>query len=257
MSATVEVTASSGISNNHSSAAANFNNLSAIAPTVSRSSAETLSSLVAGSQSGVEAEATATEIGDLFEYRIDQPVTVLRDRSALIPISTNAYGRRPRFHFSRLRRSGGFCPLFTAQAVLLKNTSPLTLEDGSLTVIDGDAYAGEALLERLKPEEERLISFALDLGTLVNVRGGEERTPTYLVRAVNGVVQAYYYHTRKNIYTLVNQTDRPRVVYVEHPKDEDDDWELTGRHCKAGSDDCQTLSLSLHARATPEGSSSP
>ena len=32
-------------------------------------------------------------------------------------------------------------------------------------MIDGDAYAGEALMERLKPGEERLISFALDLGT--------------------------------------------------------------------------------------------
>ena len=29
--------------------------------------------------------------------------------------------------------------------MLLKNTSPLTLEDGSSAVIDGDAYAGEAL----------------------------------------------------------------------------------------------------------------
>jgi hypothetical protein len=111
--------------------------------------------------------------------------------------------------------------------LLLKNTSTLTLEDGSLTVIDGDAYAGEALLERLKPEEERLVSFALDLGTYVNVREGEERTPTYLVRAVNGVVHAYYYNTRKKIYTLVNQTDRPRIVYLEHPKDADDDWQLT------------------------------
>jgi hypothetical protein len=112
--------------------------------------------------------------------------------------------------------------------MLLKNTSPLTLEDGSLTVIDGDAYAGEALLERLKPEEERLISFAVDLGTLVNARGADdERQPTFLVRSVNGVVQAHYYNIRKKVYTLVNQTDRPRTLYLEHPRDEDDDWELT------------------------------
>jgi len=228
VSATVEVTASSGISNNYTSAAANFNNLSRIAPTVSRSSAETLSSLVAGSQSGVKAETTASEIGDLFEYRIDQPVTVPRDRSALIPIlQTRMGGVRVSIFRGCGGREGSVLCTRPMSGMLLKNTSPLTLEDGSLTVIDGDAYAGEALLERLKPEEERLVSFALDLGTFVNVRQDEERTPTYLVRAVNGVVQAYYYYTRKNIYTLVNQTDRPRVVYLEHPKDEDDDWELT------------------------------
>ncbi len=228
VSATVEVTAAGGLSNNYNSIATNYNNLSRIAPTVSRSSAETLSSLVAGSQSGVKAETTASEIGDLFEYRIDQPVTVLRDRSALIPIlQTRMGGVRVSIFRGCAGREGSVLCSRPMSGMLLKNTSPLTLEDGSLTVIDGDAYAGEALLERLKPEEERLVSFALDLGTLVNVREGEERTPTHLVRAVKGVVQAYYYYTRKKIYMLMNQTDRPRVVYLEHPKDEDDDWELT------------------------------
>ena len=30
--------------------------------------------------SGVEAAATGSEVGDLFEYKIDQPVTVPHDR---------------------------------------------------------------------------------------------------------------------------------------------------------------------------------
>jgi hypothetical protein len=112
--------------------------------------------------------------------------------------------------------------------MLLKNTSPLTLEDGSLTVIDGDAYAGEALLERLKPAEERLISFAVDLGTLINVRDDDtEPQPVFQVRAVNGVLQTHFYNLRRKVYMLINQTERDRIVYVEHPRSEDNDWELT------------------------------
>jgi hypothetical protein len=84
-------------------------------------------------------------------------------------------------------------------------------------VIDGDAYAGEALMERLKPQEERLISFALDLGTLVNVSSDEDRQPTYMLKVHNGVAAAYYYNLRKKIYTIVNQTDRPRTIVIEHP----------------------------------------
>jgi hypothetical protein len=101
--------------------------------------------------------------------------------------------------------------------MLLKNTSPLTLEGGALTVIDGDAYAGEALLERLKPKEERLVSFALDLGTLVTVREAEEDSPVFAVRIANGTLYATYHHREKKVYTLRNQTDRARTVYVEHP----------------------------------------
>jgi hypothetical protein len=101
--------------------------------------------------------------------------------------------------------------------IKLKNTSQLTLEGGSLTVVDGDAYAGEALMERLKPGEERFISFALDLGTLVAARSKGDREPTFMVRVVNGVLQAHYYQTETKTYTVTNQTDKPRTLYVEHP----------------------------------------
>jgi hypothetical protein len=171
-----------------------------------------LSDAITRPESGVEAAATGSEVGDLFEYKIDQPVTVSRDRSALIPIlQTRMEGERISIYneaSGRERPMGG---------ILLKNTSPLTLEDGALTVIDGDAYAGEALMERLKPGEQRLISFARDLGTLVTTRVKEDRAPTFLVRAVHGVFQAHYHQTNQKVYVLTNQTDKPRIVYVEHP----------------------------------------
>src|SRR5204862_1244507 len=68
-------------------------------------------------------------------------------------------------------------------------------------------------------------SFALDLGTLINASTKEDRAPAFLVRAVNGVLQAHYYQTNKKIYTLTNQTDKPRVVFIEHPVRQD--WTLT------------------------------
>lgn len=179
-----------------------------------------LSTAMTGNDSGVEAAATGSELGDLFEYRIDQPVTVRRDRSALIPIlQTRMEGERVSIFNEAARRDR---PL---SGMLLKNSSQLTLEDGSMTVIDGDAYAGEALMERLKPSEQRLISFALDLGTLVTVRTREDRSPTFLIKVVKGTFQAHYYQTSQKLYTIKNQTERARVVYVEHPIREG--WALT------------------------------
>lgn len=181
-----------------------------------------LSDAITQPDSGVQAEATGGEVGDLFEYRIDQPVTVPHDRSALIPIlQTRMDGERVSIYNEAVRRDrpmGG---------MLLKNTSALTLEDGAMTIIDGDAYAGEALMERLKPAEQRLISFALDLGTSVNVRVKEDRAPTFLVRAINGVFEAHYYQTTEKTYTVTNQTEKPRVVYIEHPVRQD--WTLSDK----------------------------
>jgi len=181
-----------------------------------------ISQIMTGGQSGVEAQTSASEVGDLFEYRIEQPVTVQRDRSALIPIL-------------QTRMEGERVSIFNEQSpsnrpmsgMLLKNTSSLTLDDGSLTVIDGDAYAGEALMQRLKPSEERLISFALDLGTLVNTEEEEDQRPTYMVKIHNGVAATYYFNIRKKTYTIVNQTDQPRTVYLEHPISQSDYWTLS------------------------------
>ncbi|MDX6695087.1 MAG: hypothetical protein QOF02_2690 [Blastocatellia bacterium] len=206
-----------------SARANNVNNMvldGADAANESGAGSTSLSSAITSSDSGVEAAATGSEVGDLFEYKIDQPVTVRRDRSALIPIlQTRMEGERVSIYNEAARRDR---PL---SGMLLKNSSRLTLEDGSMTVIDGDAYAGEALMERLKPNEQRLISFALDLGTLVTARTKEDRSPTFLIKVVKGVFQAHYYQTTQKTYTLKNQTERARIVYVEHPIR--DGWTLT------------------------------
>jgi len=201
---------------------ANNNNLEmSVSPNAGTSSnGVSVSDAITRPDSGVEAAATGSEVGDLFEYHIDQPVTVLRDRSALIPIlQTRMEGERVSIYNQAVRSDRAF------GGMLLKNTSALTLEDGALTVLDGDAYAGEALMARLKPAEERLISYALDLGTLVTVRVKEDRAPTFMVRAINGVFQAHYYQTNSKTYVLTNQTDKPRVIIVEHPVRED--WTLS------------------------------
>lgn len=179
----------------------------------------TVSDAFRSGATGVETAAEGAEVGDLFEYKIAQPITVKRNRSALIPIvQTKMQGERASIYNESVRRDRAL------GGMLLKNNTPLTLESGALTVIDGDAYAGEALMERLKPNEQRLISFALDLGTLVTVRNKQERAPTFLVRAVNGVFQAHYYQTDQKVYLLTNQTDKPRTVYLEHPVREG--WEI-------------------------------
>jgi hypothetical protein len=179
-----------------------------------------VSDALIGAKSGVSATATGDEIGDLFEYRIDRPVTVMRNRSALIPIvQTKMDGERVSVYNETVRQDR---PL---SGVLLKNMTSLTLEAGSMTVIDGNAYAGEALMERLKSKEQRLISFALDLGTHVRVRSKGDREPAKLIKAVNGVFQVHYFQSSEKVYQISNQTDRPKVLYIEYPIR--DGWELS------------------------------
>jgi hypothetical protein len=171
-----------------------------------------VASALLNEQGGVQTAATGSELGDLFEYKISNPVTVSRNRSALIPIvQTRMEGERVSIYNESARADrpmGG---------MMLTNTTPLTFEGGSLTVLDRDAYAGEALMERLKPKEQRLISFALDLGTRVSAESVGDQRPAQLIKVVDGTFQIHYFKTEKKTYRLANQTDREKVIYVEHP----------------------------------------
>ncbi|HEY0658866.1 MAG TPA: hypothetical protein VGD05_10345, partial [Pyrinomonadaceae bacterium] len=148
-----------------------------------------VSDAIIGEKSGIQTAASGAEIGDLFEYKIEQPVSVARNRSALIPIiQTKMEGERVSIfrdnenenqtgeeesEIEAVRRANPR-PM---SGLLLKNISAMTFEGGSMTILDRDAYAGEALMERLKPKEQRLISFALDLGTLIAIEKKADREP--------------------------------------------------------------------------------
>ena len=184
-----------------------------------------LSDVLKSGNSGVETAASGAKHGDLFEYQIKQTVTVERDRSALIPIVQTAMEGERVSIYRQASDETSAAKNRPMSGLLLKNTTALTFENGALTVLEGNAYAGEALMERLKPNENRLISFALDLETLVSVKQDERREPAKLVKAVDGNFQVHYFKTSRKIYTLQNQSDRAHVVYVEHPTREK--WSLS------------------------------
>lgn len=200
-----------------------------------------VSDAIVNERSGIETAASGEEIGDLFEYKIEQPISVDKNRSALIPIiQTKMEGERVSI-FREPAEEPADSDDDEGEAVkranprpmsglLLKNVTAMTFEGGSMTVLDRDAYAGEALIERLKPKEQRLISFALDLGTLVRTEKKEDREPAKLVKVVGGVFQVHYFKTEKSLYKLSNQTDRTKVVYIEHPVRKD--WILSENYAK-------------------------
>ena len=181
-------------------------NISTVSKTVNISNALT------NNQSGVNTAADGGEIGDLFEYKIAQPMTVMRNRSALIPIvQAKMEGEKVSVYNQAVQASR---PL---SGMRLINNTGLTLESGSLTVLDNNAYAGEALMERLKPKEQRLISYALDLGTHVRVRQKRDNEAAKLIKVVDGVFQVHYFRAEEKIYEISNQTDRKKVLYIEYP----------------------------------------
>jgi hypothetical protein len=171
--------------------------------------------------SGVEADVETQDIGELFEYRIAHPVTIKRNSSALIPILQNQIEGESVSLYNREARERN--PM---SALYLNNTTGLTLESGPLTIIENDTYAGEALTGRIKPGEKRFITYAVDLGCRVSVKDDEEDQKAYRAEIINGEFRLHYKQMKTTVYTLNNLTDRAKTVYIEHPYDKDEKWQL-------------------------------
>ncbi len=107
-------------------------------------------------------------------------------------------------------------------------------------------------MDRVKPNEQRFIAFALDLGTVITTKFKSDRESVFLARAVNGVFETHYYQIERKTYTIINQTEKKRTVYIEHPYREG--WKLSDKTEKPAS---RTLNqyrfrVELEPRATME-----
>lgn len=160
-----------------------------------------------------QAETISREIGDLLEYRIDHKVTIHRNRSALLPIVTAAVeGGRVALYNESARRDN---PM---SAVRVINTTGVTLEGGPITVLEGDTYAGESMIDTLKPNERRYIPYAVELGVKATTEYGTSSESVFRVEVSNGLMRSYYKDVSRRTYSFDNRNDAKRVVLVEHLK---------------------------------------
>ena len=164
-------------------------------------------------------QATGGSIGDLFEYRIKEPVTLRKNQSALVPILSAEIDAEKVSLWNRPSGSGR--PL---RAVWLTNSSGLTLDGGSVSVIDADAFAGEGLIEPLKPGEKRLLSYATDLGVLVDARTDQEDSRIVRLRAYDGIMIQETEERVTSTYRARNQNTTSATLIIEHRLGPD--WQL-------------------------------
>ena len=161
--------------------------------------------------SSIEAAALGRELGDLFEYRIAQPVTIRKNESAMLPFLQQTIEGRKLLIYSD---HGSQHPTNAAE---LTNSSGKTLDGGPITVYDAGAYAGEALMETLKASDKRLISYAVDLGTRITEAFGSKAAMVREIHASRGIVNTKYAAEETRTYTVRNVDQKAKTLIVEHP----------------------------------------
>jgi hypothetical protein len=189
--------------------------------TVTGSSPQVTNDFLAVAQSINAAQGNS--LGDLFEYKAKDRVTIHKNESALVPIvQTDVKVEKVSLWNAGL---GTARPL---RALWLTNTSSLVLDGGSFNVVDGGAFGGEGLLETIQPGEKRLISYAADLGmqvVMLHDGGIVGATRVTRVHVGHGSILRTIESRQRTIYTLRNEDTSSRAVILEHPVRPD--WKLS------------------------------
>src|SRR5262249_47045123 len=163
-------------------------------------------------QRGVVSAASAEKLGESFQYVVEQPVHLPRQKSALIPVVQAAV---------EAARVSVYNPAVHAKfpllGVKLKNTAGVNLMQGPVTVFDGPAYAGDARVMDLQPNEERLVTFALHLGSEVEAKPKAPPARLTKVSLKRGVAYTTTKQREERTYHAVNRSQTDRTLLVEHP----------------------------------------
>jgi len=161
--------------------------------------------------SSIAPAGEAQEIADLFEYTIANPVTVRKDESAMLPFLQQKVPARKLIIYSDSGRPNPF------SAAELTNNTGRTLDGGPITVYDGGAYAGEALVETFKNADKRFIDYGVDLGTRIATNLDSRNDNVRELHAHNGLLITKAATVQKKTYSIANIDPRAKTLIIEHP----------------------------------------
>jgi len=160
----------------------------------------------------IQSVAQASDVGELFQYRIATPVTLARQKSAMLPIvNESVEGEKVSIYNAAVHIKH---PL---NGLRLKNTTELHLMQGPVTVFDDGAYAGDAQIQALPAGSERLLSYAMDLDTEVAPTQTGEPEQLVSVKIVKGTLHVTRKHGRKQAYVVKNSGRADKKVLIEYP----------------------------------------
>jgi hypothetical protein len=160
----------------------------------------------------VSSLASAAKVGELFQYTVGN-VSLARQRSAMIPIITDPIEveRLSIYNPSVLPRN----PLNGAR---VKNTTKKHLLAGPVTVIDGATYAGDAQIDNVPPDQERLLSYGVDLEMLVDATNNKSDSQLQTGKIVKGVLYISRKDVRTQDYIAQNKSDHDKTLIIEHAR---------------------------------------
>ncbi|MGP1346040.1 MAG: hypothetical protein ACTS3F_05140 [Phycisphaerales bacterium] len=156
-------------------------------------------------------QASGDDTAGQFLYTIDAPVSIDAGQSSMLPIIVTEIPAR---HVSIFNASD--MPKHPLKGVELVNTTGLHFMPGPIAVYDGATYAGDSQIPHTSRNQDRLLSYALDVDVFVQTEQ-EQQHRTSRIRVVDGLLEHTIRRSWTTTYSLQSfDASRERTVLIEH-----------------------------------------
>ena len=163
-------------------------------------------------QESTPVDVTSKDLGELFQYIIQTPVTVGRGQSAMVPILTSSL----EFHKDLLYNNMKM-PRHPVATLRMQNTTGLALERGPVTVLEDGEYVGEAVLPFTPMGKEIVVPYAVELGVRITETPAM-RDEIHALRIQAGYLVVENWNILTHAYQINNTTSQPQTILIEHPR---------------------------------------
>jgi hypothetical protein len=174
---------------------------------------------ITAAAAGLPSMAEAAEAGELFKYDIQAPVTIARQKAAMLPIVNETVEVEKLSIYNQNVQAK-----YPLNGAHLTNSTKLNLMQGPVTVFDASVYAGDARLDDMSPGEKRLLSYGVDLEREVTVEAESAPQQIVSIWIKKGTLYVKNKYAQGRKYHIKNKGDAARTVLVEHPFQAD--WTL-------------------------------
>ena len=160
-----------------------------------------------------QANTQSNAFDDFFAYNLTEPVTIHKNESALVPILQGKLNAER----VTLVHSNGDAIAAPLRALWITNTTGLTLDRGSFSIVENGNFGGEGLLDPIHNGEKRLLSYAADQAIHVSIENIANNQKIVRITAAKGVLIIHHAEHTELTYVIHNAAAAPRTIILEHP----------------------------------------
>jgi len=101
-------------------------------------------------------------------------------------------------------------------SIIFENSTGYPLEGGSIAINNGTTLLGEAEILQMKPKDQTLVPYAVELGIEIAVHSNVSRLPLKRLTIKKGTISFYKTRKQRTIYRIFNKPKKEMKMFLDH-----------------------------------------